>query len=119
MVWSSPWTPPTGSRISGGADGGSITEGNNATNLAYASQLANYVSTMKNTYGVNLYAISIQNEPEQMSPATKRVRWTAQIHDFVTNLYNALVANGVSSTKIMLPESQNWKDHQNLATPPP
>ena len=39
------------------------------------------------------------------------------IHDFVTNLYNALVAKGVGSTKIILPESQNWPDYHNLAGP--
>ena len=42
---------------------------------------------------------------------------TRYIHDFVTNLYNALAAKGVGSTKIILPESQNWQDHKNLAGP--
>ena len=44
-------------------------------------------------------------------------QWTgAQFHDFVTNLYSALAAQGLSSTKIMLPESENWSgDPHNLA----
>ena len=49
-----------------------------------------------------------------MKPANGRVQ---KIHDFVTNLYPALLAQGVSSTKIILPESQNWSDPQNLGSP--
>jgi O-glycosyl hydrolase len=127
-VWSTPWTPPagfkstndiydTGKATGNGINGGSFL-GGNATNLAYASQLANYVASMKNTYGVNLYAISIQNEPDADVTTYEACQWTnTLIHDFVTNLYNALVAKGVGSTKIMLPESQNWQDYQNLAGP--
>ncbi|HEV2437051.1 MAG TPA: hypothetical protein VG077_13730 [Verrucomicrobiae bacterium] len=127
-VWSSPWTPPagfkrtndiydSGTATGNGINGGSF-RGGNATNLAYASQLANYVAAMKNTYGVNLYAISIQNEPDAAVTTYEACQWTNTfIHDFVTNLYNALLAKGVGSTRIILPESQNWQDYQNLAGP--
>jgi len=119
-VWSTPWTPAPGFKDSGVADGGDyLGSGANATNLAYASQLANYVASMKNTWGINLYAISVQNEPDGNHPdpgGYESCVWTnTQIHDFVTNLYNALAAQNVASTKIMLPESQNWTDPQNLA----
>jgi glucuronoarabinoxylan endo-1,4-beta-xylanase len=127
-VWSTPWTPPAGFKSTtdiydtnqstdDGLYGGSF-KGGSATNLAYASQLANYVASMKNTYGVNLYAISIQNEPDSDGNTYEHCQWSnTDIHDFVTNLYNALVAQGVGATKIMLPESQNWQDYQNLAGP--
>ncbi len=127
-VWSTPWTPPagfkstndiydSGTATGNGINGGSF-RGGNATNLAYASQLANYVAAMKNTYGVNLYAISIQNEPDAAVTTYEACQWTNTfIHDFVTNLYNALLAKGVGSTRIILPESQNWQDYQNLAGP--
>jgi glucuronoarabinoxylan endo-1,4-beta-xylanase len=127
-VWSTPWTPPAGFKdvhdiydtnqaTASGINGGSF-RGGTATNLAYASQLANYVLSMKNTYGINLYAISIQNEPDANVTNYEACQWTnTLIHDFVTNLYNALVAKGVSSTKIVLPESQNWQDYHNLAGP--
>lgn len=127
-VWSTPWTPPAGFKSTndiydsgiatgGGINGGSF-RGGTATNLAYASQLANYVASMKNNYGVNLYAISIQNEPDAAVTSYEACQWTNTfIHDFVTNLYSALVAKGVGSTKIMLPESENWQDPHNLAGP--
>jgi glucuronoarabinoxylan endo-1,4-beta-xylanase len=128
LIWSSPWTPAAGFKsindiydtntaTAGGINGGSFW-GGNATNLAYASQLANYVASMKNNYGINLYAISIQNEPDAKVTSYEACQWTnTQIHDFVTNLYNALVAKGVGSTKIIIPESQNWSDPKNLAGP--
>ena len=129
-VWSAPWTPAAGFKgtndiydsgvaTGNGINGGSyLGSGNNATNQAYASQLANYVALMKNTYGVNLYAISMQNEPDASVTSYEACQWTgAQFHDFVTNLYAALVAKGVGSTKIILPESENWTDPHNLAGP--
>jgi glucuronoarabinoxylan endo-1,4-beta-xylanase len=116
-VWSSPWTPAAGFKNNGATSGGGyLGSGANATNLAYAHQLASYVASMKNTYGINLYALSIQNEPDAKVTTYDSCNWTAQqIHDFTTNLYNALVASNLTSTKIMLPESQNWQDYSNLA----
>jgi glucuronoarabinoxylan endo-1,4-beta-xylanase len=129
-VWSTPWTPPAGFKSTndiydsgeatdGGIDGGSyLGSGNNITNISYANQLANYVASMKNTYGINLYAISVQNEPDADVTSYEACQWTgAQIHDFVTNLYSALAAQGLSSTKIIAPESQNWSANTGLFTP--
>ena len=129
-VWSAPWTPNPGFKSAndiydsntatlGVTNGGSyLGSGNNITNLNYASQLANYVASMKSTYGVNLYAISVQNEPDANVTSYEACQWTgAQIHDFVTNLYSALAAQGLSSTKIIIPESQNWSANTGLYTP--
>jgi glucuronoarabinoxylan endo-1,4-beta-xylanase len=128
-VWSTPWTPAAGFKspndiydtntaTASGIDGGSyLGSGNNVTNVNYARQLANYVVSMKNQ-GVNLYALSIQNEPDANVTSYEACQWTgAQFHDFVTNLFSALAAQGVGSTKIILPESENWTDPQNLAGP--
>ncbi|HXT12629.1 MAG TPA: carbohydrate binding domain-containing protein [Candidatus Angelobacter sp.] len=128
-VWSTPWTPAAGFKSTNdiydsgvatgdGINGGSyLGSGNNITNLNYASQLANYVVSMK-SQGINLYAISMQNEPDANVTSYEACQWTgAQFHDFVTNLYSALVAKGVGSTKIILPESQNWTDPHKLAAP--
>jgi O-glycosyl hydrolase len=128
-VWSTPWTPAAGFKGSNDLyyghpatninDGGSyLGSGNNITNVNYASQLANYVASMKNTYGVNIYALSIQNEPDADVTSYEACQWTgAQIHDFVTNLSSAFATKGFGSTKIILPESQNWTDPHDLAGP--
>jgi glucuronoarabinoxylan endo-1,4-beta-xylanase len=125
LIWSAPWTPAAGFKSTndiydsnkatgGGINGGSF-QGGDATNQAYASQLANYVVSMKNLGITNLYAISIQNEPDANVTSYEACQWSqANVHDFVTNLYNALVAKGVGSTKIVLPESQNWTDPKGL-----
>jgi glucuronoarabinoxylan endo-1,4-beta-xylanase len=127
LVWSTPWTPAAGFKSAsdiydtnqatdGGIDGGSF-QGGTATNLAYASQLANYVASLTN-YGIHLYAISIQNEPDANVTSYEACQWTnIFFHDFVTNLYIALTNKGVGSTKIILPESENWQDYHNLAGP--
>lgn len=121
-VWSTPWTPAAGFKSTndfydtneatdGGLDGGSyLGIGNNITNVNYASQLANYVANVKSSYGVNLYAISIQNEPDADVTSYEACQWTGgQVHDFVTNLYAALSAKSVSSTKIIIPEDESWQ----------
>jgi glucuronoarabinoxylan endo-1,4-beta-xylanase len=127
-VWSTPWTPAVGFKstndiydakpITNAVDGGTyLGSENNITNLNYASQLANYVAAM-NSQGINLYAISVQNEPDASVNTYDACQWTgAQIHDFVTNLSGALAAKGVGSAKIILPESQNWADPHDLAGP--
>ena len=119
LVWSAPWTPASGFKSNNGPNGGNyLGSGANVTNLNYASQLANYVLSMKTSYNVNLYAISVQNEPDANVTTYEACVWTGtQIHDFVTNLSNALVAKGVGSTKIIIPESQNWSSNPGLYTP--
>lgn len=129
-VWSTPWTPAAGFKSTtdiydtntatgGGINGGSyLGFGNDITNINYASQLANYVASMKTTYGVNLYALSIQNEPDANVTSYEACQWTnTQFHDFVTNLYAALNAKGVGSTQIIVPESEGWTDSRNLRGP--
>ncbi|HMP84137.1 MAG TPA: glycoside hydrolase, partial [Verrucomicrobiota bacterium] len=115
-VWSAPWSPAPAVQFksNGNVNGGSFI-GNETNYQAYAGQLARYVVNMKNQYGINLYALSIQNEPDANVTTYESCNWTSQqIHDFVPYLHAALAASNVGSTKIMLPESQNWTDPQGL-----
>ena len=113
-VWSTPWSPAANFKSNGNVDGGSFV-GNAANYQAYASQLAAYVVSMKNLYGVNLYALSVQNEPDANVTTYDSCNWTGQqIHDFIPYLSSALVASNQASVKIILPESQNWSDPSNL-----
>jgi glucuronoarabinoxylan endo-1,4-beta-xylanase len=113
-VWSAPWSPPATFKSNTNVNGGSFV-GNPVNYQAYANQLAGYVVKMKSQYGIDLYALSVQNEPDADVTTYESCNWTAQqIHDFVPYLSSALVASNASSTKIMLPESQNWTDPQGL-----
>ncbi len=109
-VWSTPWSPQVSFKSTNSVNGGNFLS---ASNQAYASQLAGYVVSMKNA-GINLFAISVQNEPD-VSASYESCLWTPQqIHDFVPYLHNALVASNVASTKIILAEDENWQTNYYL-----
>jgi glucuronoarabinoxylan endo-1,4-beta-xylanase len=105
-VWSAPWTPPASWK-----DNNDYNNGGHLLSSRYqdyANQLANYVANMK-AAGIDLLAISIQNEPNYTA-SYESCLWTAQeFHDFVPYLYSALVARGVASTKIMVGEESGWE----------
>jgi glucuronoarabinoxylan endo-1,4-beta-xylanase len=108
-VWSTPWSPQASFKTPQKLDGGAI---NTNDFQAYANQLAGYVVNMKNQYGINLYAISVQNEPDANVTTYEACTWTAaQIHNFVPYLHAALVASNVASTKILLPEDENCETY--------
>ena len=107
-VWSAPWSPPAIYKSTNSVNGGSFVSGS-ANYQNYAAQLANYVATMKNNYGINLYAVSVQNEPD-VAQTYESCLWTAQqIHDFVPYLSTALANSNVTATKIMVPEDEFWQ----------
>jgi glucuronoarabinoxylan endo-1,4-beta-xylanase len=68
---------------------------------SYATHLNSFVSYMKNQ-GVDLYAISVQNEPDYGSQGGWRSWTAAQCHDFVLN-YGASI-----TTKLISCESFNY-----------
>ena len=106
-VWSTPWTPPANMKSSNSINGGAFIS--STTNMQnYANQLANYVERMKNSYGIRLHAISLQNEPD-LSTTYESCTWTAQqFHDFIPYVAQALSNKGLSQTKIAMPESMHW-----------
>jgi glucuronoarabinoxylan endo-1,4-beta-xylanase len=100
-VWATPWTPPTADKSNGSTIEGTLTNG-----AAWAATLASYVKTMK-AAGVNLYAVSSQNEPDANVTYESCVYSGATLATFVgTNLGPALAGSGV---KLMTPETQNWQ----------
>jgi glucuronoarabinoxylan endo-1,4-beta-xylanase len=107
-VWSTPWSPPVIYKDTNSVNGGDFVS-SPANYQGYANQLAGYVLSMKNTYGINLYAVSVQNEPD-VAQTYESCLWTSQqIHDFVPYFSSALSNNNVASTKIMLPEDEGWQ----------
>jgi glucuronoarabinoxylan endo-1,4-beta-xylanase len=115
-VWSVAWSPPADLKDSGTVNGGNF-RGGAVTNQIYAGQLARYVANMSRNYGVNIYALSVQNESDYSTTNYESCVWTPQqIHDFVPYLSAALAASNAASTKIMLPESMHWQSNTNLYT---
>ncbi|WP_462282612.1 carbohydrate binding domain-containing protein [Ruminococcus champanellensis] len=94
-VFASPWEPPSNLAESDSNGGKLHLPKSNYT--AYAQHLNNFGNYMKNQ-GVDLYAISVQNEPDFASEWT---RWsTDETTDFLANY-----ADKITSTRVMSPES--------------
>lgn len=100
-VWATPWTPPPADKSNDNTVEGTLTNP-----AAWAASLASYVTTMK-AAGINLYAVSSQNEPDANVTYESCVYTGATLASFVgTNMGPALAGSGV---KVMTPETQNWE----------
>jgi glucuronoarabinoxylan endo-1,4-beta-xylanase len=118
-IWSSPWSPPASMKsnnstnCSDGSGNGTLLAGQYG---AYANYLANYVMSLRTVYNINLYAISIQNEPEICQPYDSSLMTGAQFLTFIkTNLGPTFAANGLTSTLIVMPEVAGYYDLTNYA----
>ena len=113
-IWGTPWSPPASMKSNGNTNnGGSLLA---SDYQAYANYLSSYVLGLKNSYGINLYALSIQNEPDYTATWESCI-WTGQqFHDFLgNNLLPTFAKNGVT-TKIIMPEESGWKFDRATAT---
>jgi glucuronoarabinoxylan endo-1,4-beta-xylanase len=116
-IWSSPWSPPAEYKTNGsttcntGSGNASL-----ATNdyAAYATYLANYATSLSNLFSINVYAISVQNEPDYCPTTYDGAVWTAANFDtfLKTNLGPTFKAQGLS-TLIVMPEVSGF---HNLAS---
>ena len=113
-IWGTPWSPP-GSMKSNGTttNGGSLLT---SDYQAYADYLSKYVLTLKNSYGFDLYAMSVQNEPNWVANWDSCIWNGQQFHDFLgNNLLPTFAKNGIK-TKIMMPEETGWFFDRATAT---
>lgn len=106
IIWGTPWSPPASMKTNGSvANGGSLIA---SDYQAWADYLAKYVLTLKNSYGFDLYALSVQNEPNWVAPYDSCI-WTGQqFHDFLANNLLPTFSRDGIKTKIMLPEETGW-----------
>lgn len=118
-VWSTVLSPPASMKTNGSVDclAGS---GHGALSpdsySAYATYLANYVKTMRSLYNINLYALSVQNEPDGCQPYGSTLWTAAQLDTFIKiNLGPTFASAGLTSTLIMLPESSQYTTLASLA----
>jgi glucuronoarabinoxylan endo-1,4-beta-xylanase len=108
QAWGAPWSPPASMKTNGSIkNGGSLQP---AFYQAWASQLVNYVSALKNTYGIPVYAISVQNEPDFVASYESATYSAQQFHDFVlNNLCPTLQSVGLGNVKIVIAEQAHWQ----------
>jgi glucuronoarabinoxylan endo-1,4-beta-xylanase len=102
-IIATPWTPPAAWKINipdptKPLTGGSLDPNHYADYAAYLESFVNYMAS----HGVNLYGISMQNEPDA-NVTYDSCAWTpAQMDTWVAN--NA----SVLTTKLIMPESQSF-----------
>lgn len=99
-VWATPWTPPVADKSNNNAVEGTMT---NPT--AYATFLVGFVNYMKQN-GVNIYAVSAQNEPDANVTYESCVYTPATMAQWVGGALGPAFAG--SGVKVMAPETQNW-----------
>ena len=127
IVFATPWTPPAAWKLNGSAsvsDAGetglnqsfaSCSEGSgycggylNPSHYAdYANYLEDFVHYFNTNAGFNLYAVSMQNEPEENVTYESCV-WTPDEMDAWVSGYGATIAKDQYSTKLMMPESDTF-----------
>lgn len=108
LVIASPWSPPAVMKSNGSFTSGGDYVASAVNNRRLASDMASFVSLLTGSYGISVYALGVQNEPD-ISQTYPSCTWTAQqIHDYLPYLASALSAAGHGSTKIILPEESEW-----------
>jgi len=107
-VIAAPWSPPAAYKTN--SDSYCTTGGGNGALIsgdygAYARWLANFVQSLKTEDGISLYALSVQNEPDQCQDYDSALWTAAQLDSFIkTNLGPTFASDGLS-TLIFMPEN--------------
>ncbi|MCB0641059.1 MAG: hypothetical protein KDC44_05440 [Phaeodactylibacter sp.] len=98
-ILASPWSPPAALKSNNSDIGGYLLPGNYE---AFKDHINDFITYM-NQNGVDIYAISIQNEPD-IQVSYESCDWSAnQMIDFISN-YGHLIENA----KVVAPESFNF-----------
>ena len=105
-VMATVWSPPAWMKTNNSiANGGYL---KTAMYQAFADYLTAYVLQYKARFGVNIYGVSIANEPNKIVSYGSS-QWTAQsIHDFILNNLGPTFQKNNVTAKIMVPESPGW-----------
>lgn len=100
------WSPPSWMKTNNGIASGGYLKPH--MYQAFADYLAAYVMQYKARFGVNIYGVSIANEPNKIVNYGSS-QWTAQnMHDFVLNNLGPTFQRNNVAAKIMMPESAGW-----------
>jgi len=126
IVFASPWTPPAAWKLNGSSsisdDGKTWNESYNTCTEGtgycggyldpnhysdYASYLEDFVKFFNTTNSFNLYAVSMQNEPEENVTYESCV-WTPEQMDSWVAGHASTITSDAYSTKLIMPESDSF-----------
>ena len=104
-VWAAPWSPPAGDKDNNNVNnGGHLNSGNYAS---WAKVLAGFPAFYKSHGGVDLYAISAQNEPDFTASYQSCLFNASQMVAWIDVLGPALAALS-PPVKVLAAEPDNW-----------
>ncbi len=106
-VWAAPWSPPASSK-----DNNNVNNGGHLLSNAYeswASTLAAFPAYYKQQSGVDLYAISAQNEPDWVATYESCIYDKAQMNAFIKVLGPKLAALN-PPVRVMAAEPDAWSN---------
>ena len=102
-IFASPWTPPASMKSNNNTVGGSLNTSSYADYANYLEAFVNYATS----YGVNLNAVSMQNEPDA-SVSYVSCSWTGAQMDAWVAGYGSVLTTGANPVKFIMPESESF-----------
>jgi glucuronoarabinoxylan endo-1,4-beta-xylanase len=107
IVFATPWTPPAVWKSNDSTIGGTL----NTSNYANFANYLNAFVAYEKAGGVNLYAISVQNEPDFLPGTYESCSYSgAQMDAFVAQ------EGGTINTRLMMPESDSFNLNESDPT---
>jgi len=109
IIFATPWTPPASMKSNDSTIGGSL---NVSSYADYANYLKAFVNYATNSMGLNLYAVSVQNEPDYNAPYVSCLWTGAQLDTWVAG-YGSVLTTGANPVKLMMPESESFYTNES------
>jgi glucuronoarabinoxylan endo-1,4-beta-xylanase len=105
LIWGSSWTPPPRFKDNNALTGGHFNS-DSASMQGFADHLVKYVQDAKKKTGIDLYAVSCQNEPDSVVETVEGCSWTGeQFRAFLKNYWGPACEKAGISAKRMIGES--------------
>ncbi len=105
--FSTVWSPPAWMKSNGSIIGGSLSTSHYQN---YANYLSRYIREYNSRFGLNMYAISLANEP-CISVSYSSACWTGpQFRDFIKNNLISTFQNDGITAKVMIGEKECWDE---------
>ncbi|GCE14605.1 glycoside hydrolase family 30 protein [Tengunoibacter tsumagoiensis] len=111
---STSWSPPAWMKTNNSTVGGTLSSDKYQ---AYADYLTQYVLNYKSRFGIDMYALSPQNEPDSNSTWPSSLMDGNQLKDFIHNYLKPDFQQNNITTKIIMPEVGNWSNVPSYANP--
>lgn len=110
-IMTTTWSPPAWMKTNNSTTNGGFLKTENYDD--YAALMAKFIKEYEQQYGIDLYAVSIANEPNSMTFLSwDSSEWNStHFMVFIKNhLKAAMIAEGVQDTKVIAGESSWWSE---------